>query len=108
MGMNGFRQRVTILCLLALLFLGSYATARRYSAAIVAFVIEEALVQKAPDEVGPERAERHFHAWLDAARPEDKLMKLLDLSKYLEKVQKLSVLEMEQLLSAGAGAPDRF
>jgi hypothetical protein len=102
--MNSFKRRIALLGLLALVFLGLYAIARRRSAAIVAYVVEEALIQKAPDEVGPEQAQRRFQVWLNSAKPEDKLMKLLDLSKYLEKVQKLSTLEMEQLLDEGPKA----
>ena len=100
--MKPFHQRISILVFLGLIFLGAYWIGRRYSPTIVAYVVEEALIQKAPDEVGPEQAKRRFQAWLDASKPEDKLMKLLDLSKYLEKMQKLSVLELEQLLEEGS------
>src|SRR5512146_119425 len=102
--MYSFRERISVLGLLAALFLGVCVVARRYSPAIVAFVVEQALIQKAPDGVGPEQAQRRFDAWLSSAKPKDKVLKLLDLSKYLEKVQKLSAIEMEQLLEEGARA----
>ena len=97
-----FRQRITILCILAILFLGTYGIAHRFSPTIVAYVVEQSLIQKTPDGMSQTQAKQRFETWLSAARPEDKLMKLLELSRYLEKVQALTPEEMNHLLADNA------
>jgi hypothetical protein len=96
--MNSFRRRAVILCILIVLFLAVYAVGRQFSPAIVAYVVEEALVQKAPQGVSALEAHRHFQEWLAGIGPDRRLNELLDLSRYLEKVQKLTPDEFIQLL----------
>jgi hypothetical protein len=105
--MYTFKQRITILGILAILFLGFYGVARSFSPAIVAYVVEQSLLQKAPDGMSPTQARKRFETWLSVARPEDKLMKLLDLSRYLEKVQKLTAEELDRLLAGRSAVGDR-
>lgn len=93
-----FKQRVTVLGLLALLFLAAYGAARAYSPAIVAYVVEQALVQKAPEGMSPILVRERFRALLASTPQELKMLKLLALSNYLEKVQRLTPVELDRLL----------
>jgi hypothetical protein len=97
--MIDFKHRVTILCVLIILFLAVYGIGRQFSPAIVAYVVEEALVQKAPAGMSPLEARRHFDAWFSALEPDHKLTKLLELSRFLEKVQILTPDELKRLLA---------
>lgn len=99
-----FKQRIAMLGLLALLFLAVDAIARHYSPAIVAYVVEQALIQKAPEGMSPILVKERFETLLASTPPEAKLMRLIVLSSYLEKVQKLTPRELERLMAAG-GTP---
>jgi pheromone shutdown protein TraB len=99
-----FRQRLFLLLLLAMLFFAVYGVARYYSPAIVAYVVEQTLIQKAPEGVGPELVRQRFEALVATLPAEAKLKKILAISSYLEKVQKLTPQELERLLSADATA----
>jgi hypothetical protein len=93
-----FKQRITVLGILALLFLAAYGAAKAYSPAIVAYVVEQALVQKAPEGMSPILVRERFQALLASTPGELKMLKLLALSNYLEKVQKLTPAELNRLL----------
>ena len=62
-------------------------------------------MQKAPEEMSPILVQKRFEAWLASAPPEAKLVRLIVLSSYLEKVQKLTSGELERLLAAGENVP---
>jgi len=92
--------------LLLALGLASYHALRHYSPALVAFVVEESLAQKAPEGADPAALRSRFRAWADSAPGDDARMELLlELSQHLEKVQRLNELELEQLLGKGTGSP---
>ena len=99
------RERMAYLGLITLLFLGVYGIGRHSSPAIVAYVVEQALLQKAPDGIDPRLVRERFESWLASASPGSKLLKLIALSSYLEKVQKLAPAEMDGLLTVGTDAP---
>ena len=94
-----FRRRLSVLGILTLLFLAVYGIGRLYSPAIMRYVVEQALMQKLPEGVRPEAVRDRFRAQLAAVPQKDKLMKILELSKYLEKVQKLTPEELNRLLA---------
>jgi len=92
-------QRILVLCLAAALFLAVYLTAKYYSPTLVAHVVKQALMEKAPVDMSPILVGERFEKLLAAIPSDDKLEKMLALSNYLEKVQKLTPAELERLLS---------
>jgi hypothetical protein len=97
------KQRMAVLVLLATLFLAAYTAGTRYSPAIVAYVVRQTLIQKAPAGVDPGSVGERFDK-LFAPMPSDaKMEKMLALSSYLEKVQKLSPEELKRLLATAEG-----
>ena len=98
------KQRITVLILLALCFFAVYGAARYYSPMIVAFVVKQALIQKAPEGMSPILVRERFEAFWTSTPPGEKMKKLMDLSNYLEKVQKLTPGELDRLLAVD-GSP---
>jgi hypothetical protein len=102
-----FKRRIAVLGILIVVFLGVFGVARHYSTAIVAFVVEQALLQRIPEGISQGTVQAKFDALL-AATPEDaRLSRLISLSTYLEKVQKLSPEEFNRLLAINATTPSR-
>lgn len=103
-----FRRRAGIVGLLFVVFLVAYGTARFYSHTLVIYVVEQALIQKAPAGTDPALIRMRFHALL-ATVPDNnaKLAKVLAMSQYLEKVQTLTSEELEQLLPVAPRTPAR-
>jgi hypothetical protein len=92
--------------LLLTLALASYCAVLHYSPRLVAFVVQESIMQKAPEHADPNLVRARFQALLDAAPDDDTRMQtVLAMSQQLEKVQKLNDLELEQLLGKGTGFP---
>ena len=56
------------------------------------------MVQKAPEGMSPTAVRKRFEAVIAVTRTQDKMLKLLALSNYLEKVQKLTPAELIELL----------
>jgi hypothetical protein len=94
-----FGQRILVLCLAATLFLTAYAIAKYYSPSLVAHVVKQALIEKAPAGMSPALVRERFEKLMAADPSNDKLEKMLALSNYLEKVQKLTPAELERLLA---------
>ena len=94
-----FGRRILVLCLAAALFLAAYATARYYSPSLIAHVVKQALIEKAPAGMNPTLVGERFEKLMAADPSDDKLEKMLALSNYLEKVQKLTPAEFERLLA---------
>jgi len=78
-----------------------YGAARYYSPSLVLYVVEQSLTQKAP--AGTDLAALHerLHALLSAT-PDQKarMEKMLRISEYLEKVQRLTRVELNELMEA--------
>src|SRR5262245_60526780 len=99
-----FQRRTACVAALLVLGAGVYAAGRRFSADLVAHVVEEMLVQKAPPGSDPAQVRRRLRESTGAILdPELRLQRLLALSQRLEKVQTLEPAELERLLPA-AGA----
>jgi hypothetical protein len=96
------RQRLAVLVILALGSLTIYAVAGHYSFLMVAYVVEQTLIQKAPPDVGPAEIRRRLAERLDTADPDRKAMILRDLSLFLEKVQRLTREDLNRLLKEEA------
>ncbi len=100
-----FRRRLAVIGLLALLFLVIYGIAKSYSAEIVLYVVEQALIQKIPEGMDSLKVQRRFEYLLASTPADAKLLKLMALSSYLEKVQKLTPGEIDRLLAPDGNAP---
>ena len=94
-----FRRRLTIVGVLALAAAVTYATARYYAPALMAYVVEQTLIEKAPPGTDVTELRDRFRATL-AAEPSDssKMQKIMRLSQYLEKVQQLTRPELDILM----------
>ena len=95
-----FGQRILILCLAIVLFLTAYAIAKSYAPSMVAHVVKQALIEKAPAGMNPTLAGERFDKLMAAIPSDYKLEKMLALSNYLEKVQELTPAELEHLLAS--------
>jgi hypothetical protein len=88
-----------------------YGVAKYYSPSLVLFVVEQSLLQKAPSGINPASIRERFHACIAAAHDRhSQMQKSLQISEYLEKVQHLSLEELDRLLTpdtAGQLVPPR-
>ena len=92
--------------MLAAVALGAYGWLRRSSPALVAYVVRETLVQKAPEGTDPPEIRRLFALWLNAPSSETgRVDRLFELSRQLERVQRLSDAELNRLLKPDSGLP---
>jgi hypothetical protein len=106
-----FRRRFIVVLILAFLALAAYGTASYYSTALVAYVVEQAFLQKLPQGADPAVFHRRMLDLLAAMPERDaKLARLLQMSQFMEKVQRLSPAEVEFLLAGDTSitgqAPD--
>lgn len=77
-----------------------YGAAKYYSPSLVFYVVEQSLLQKTPSGLNPNSLRARFHASISAAPDKNsKMERLLRISEYLEKVQRLSFAELNQLLA---------
>ncbi len=76
--------------------------ARYYSPALVLYVVQQSLAQKAPSGSDSALLRERLHALL-AAAPDQKarMERLLQISEYLEKVQSLTPEELDELMAVG-------
>ena len=103
-----FRRRAGVVGVLVVIALAAYGTARFYSPSLAIYVVEQALIQKAPPGSNPFSICGRLHNLL-ATIPDRKakLARVLAMSQYLEKVQTLTSQELEQLLSFTPETPAR-
>lgn len=77
-----------------------YGTARHYSPSLILYVVQQSLVQKAPQGIDAVYLERRLNDVLSAAPDQKtKMERLLRISQRLEKVQKLTPAELEIILA---------
>jgi hypothetical protein len=77
-----------------------YGAAKYYSPSLVFYVVEQSLLQKSPSGLNPNSLRARFHASISAVPDKNsKMERLLQISEYLEKVQRLSFAELNQLLA---------
>ncbi len=101
-----FPCRLTIIAILTAMALTVYGISKHYSSSLIAYVVEEALLQKLPAGADPALVRTQFHS-LMSALPDRRarLEKLLSMSQYLEKLQKLTKQELEELLGKEVNTP---
>jgi hypothetical protein len=93
------QKKSLIVIALAILALASYGIARYYSPALVLHVVEQSLAQKAPPGTDPVLLRKQLHSLLSTAPDQKtKMEKLLHISSYLEKVQRLAPEELDKLM----------
>jgi hypothetical protein len=77
-----------------------YGAAKYYSPSLVRYVVEQSLLQKAPSDTSTASLHERFIALLSAAPDKNTQMeRLLRISEYLEKVQRLNFEQLDQLLA---------
>ena len=93
------RKRLGIAVLLVLPAFVAYLLGRCYAPDVITFIVEHTLVEKSPDGTDPELVKSRFRNMIaGCTTTETRMQTLLQLSQYMEKVQELSVPEMESLL----------
>jgi len=77
-----------------------YGVARHYSPSLVLYVVEQSLVQKAPAGTDSKLLLARLHALLSKTPSQKTRMeKLLRISEYLEKTQRLTSEELDKLMT---------
>ncbi len=78
-----------------------YGVARHYSPFLILHVVEQSLVQKAPAGTDSKLLHAQLHAHLSASPNQNaRVERLLRISEYLEKTQKLTTEELDKLMAA--------
>jgi hypothetical protein len=98
-----FRRRMIVVAALVALAAVAYITSSYYSASLTTYVVEQALLQKLPQEADPGSVKMRLQKMLGSL-PDRKarLQKLLSMSQYLEKLQRLTPRELDELLTKDA------
>ena len=79
-----------------------YGAGRHYSPALIRYVVEQSLIQKAPSGTDPVYLQNRLRAILSKIPDRDaQTQKLLQISEYLEKVQFLTPEGVDSLLAQG-------
>ena len=91
------RKRASILSALLALALIMYCAARYYSPDLIRHVVEQSLIQKAPPGIDAPTVRLRLDAFV-RAEPDKKaqIQKLLRISEYLEKIQRLTAEEWDR------------
>ncbi len=103
------RKRALVIGSLMVVASVLYGAAKYYSPSLVFYIVEQSLIQKAPAEIDPALLHERFQAYM-ASAPDKKarMEKLLRISEYLEKVQHLTLAQINELLlveNPGSGHP---
>src|SRR5262245_42726912 len=99
-GSMTFRQRTLMLLGLGIVACGAYAITRVYATALVTYVVEESLIQKAPEGADPGQIRARFQGIIHSLPDRSsRLQRLMEMSQVLEKVQRLDQDGVERLLS---------
>jgi hypothetical protein len=79
-----------------------YGAGRHYSPALIRYVVEQSLIQKAPSGADPVHLQNRLRAILSKIQSRDaQTQKLLQISEYLEKVQFLTPEDVDSLMAQG-------
>jgi hypothetical protein len=92
-------KRSILLGVMCALAIALYGAARFYSPPLILFVVEQALIQKAPPGTDGALVHEQLCAFLAAVPTQDaKMAKLYKISEYLEKVQSLTLEDLNTIL----------
>jgi hypothetical protein len=94
-----FKERSLIVGSLFVFASVLFGAARYYSPSLVRYVVEQSLVQKAPSGIDSTTLHERFRAYISSA-PDSKsrMERLIRISGYLEKVQHLTLEQLNDLL----------
>jgi hypothetical protein len=77
-----------------------YGAAKHYSPSLILYVVQQSLIQKAPAGTDTAHLQNRLRAHLSTISNQSAQMRrLLQISEYLEKVQRLTLEEMDKLLA---------
>ena len=94
------RKRLIVIVSLLAIASVLYGAARYYSPALILFVVEQSLLQKAPSGIDPAVVHERFRARIAATQDRgSQIQKLIQISQYLEKLQYLTLEQFNALLS---------
>jgi hypothetical protein len=95
------QKRSAVIATIAFTALVFWGVSKYYAPRLVLHVVEQSLVQKAPPEADPTGIQQRLQNYLSTA-PDQKaqMEQLLRISAYLEKVQRLTPQELDELLAA--------
>ncbi len=94
------RKRSLVIGSVLAIALVLYGAARYYSPALVLYVVEQSLMQKAPSGINTSLLHERFHAHVFSAPDKTSRMeRLLRISESLEKVQHLTFEQLNNLLA---------
>jgi hypothetical protein len=93
------KKRLTVATIVLILVLTVYGTVKLYSPALIFYVVEQTLIQKAPPGTNPAHLHERLQLLVFAGpNPEARMEELFRISGYLEKVQTLTPDQLELLL----------
>ena len=93
------QRRLIVLLALGAVAAGGFLFARRYSVDLVAYVVEQTLLQKAPPGADKVELARRFERALSSTPGRaERLQRLMELASRLEKVQRLDSADISLLL----------
>jgi hypothetical protein len=99
-------RRLMVLVLVAGLFLGSYGTGRYYSPALVRFIVTHALIEKSPPGMDPAIIRSRLAGLGSGGHGSAaEMAKWLAISQRLEKMQRMSAADVEELLGEDMPPP---
>jgi len=94
------QKRLIMACILLAFASILYGAGRHYSPALMRYVVEQSLIQKAPSGADPVYLQNRLRAILLKIPDRDaQTQKLLQISEYLEKVQFLTPEDLDSLMA---------
>jgi hypothetical protein len=76
-----------------------YGVAERFSSSLVLYVVEQSLIQKAPSGADTAALHKRFHQYIgESSDKKTQMSKLLRISECLEKVQHLTIDQLDELI----------
>jgi hypothetical protein len=94
------QKRLITACILLAFASILYGAGRHYSPALIRYVVEQSLIQKAPSGADPVRLQNRLRAILSKTPDRDaQTQRLLQISEYLEKVQCLTPEDLDRLMA---------
>ena len=103
------QKRLLVIGTLLGVILVLYGAASYYSPALVFYVVEQSLLQKAPPGTDAALLHERLRAHISAAPDKNSQMeKLLRISEYLEKVQSLTFRQLDEILAVKKPGTSHF
>jgi hypothetical protein len=99
LGIMPIKKRFIIIMILMTMALVAYGLAKFYSPSLVYYVVEQTLLEKAPPGMNRNRLRHDFSVLISSAPDQNaKMEKLFRVSAYLEKIQKLTPVQLDEVM----------